>query len=418
MYKFAHLSDCHLGANRDPVLENLELAAFNRALDLCIQEKVDFILIAGDLFHANIPDMYVTNEAVKKMREINDKGIPIYVIYGSHDYSPNETSMIDVLDSAGIIKKIVKGEVIEDKLKLEFFIDPKTKAKLTGISARKIGLEKSYFEILDHESLEKEDGFKIFAFHSAVSELKPEYLGQMESIPVSFLPKGFNYYAGGHIHQRCEASLPGYERIVYPGVLFAGYPRDLEQSAKDMKRGFFIVSFENELKDVVFKEVSVAQYVHFEYDVSNKNSTQAKKDLLEKLNDLQVENKLVVLKIKGELSGGKTSDISTSEIRNLLIKNGAIYVSINRYGLTSREYMAIKVAGEDVSTIEERLFRENIGAINVSKKELKGEEGTRLALDLLKVLRQEQKLNESKKDYTERIQRMVLGVLGLKEGVK
>ncbi|MEM2914855.1 MAG: exonuclease SbcCD subunit D [Candidatus Bathyarchaeia archaeon] len=418
MFKFAHLSDCHIGANRDPVLENLELSAFNKALDICVQEKVDFILITGDLFHANIPDMHITNEAVKKMREIKDRGIPIYVIYGSHDYSPNETSMIDVLDSAGLIKKIVKGEVVEDWLKLEFFIDPKTKAKLTGISARKIGLEKGYFEILDRESLERETGFKIFAFHSAISELKPEYLVQMDSIPVSLLPKGFDYYAGGHIHQCCEASLPEYERIVYPGALFAGYPRDLEQSAKGVKRGFFIVSFEDEVKDVRFKEVSVTHYVYFEYDVSNKNSTQAKKDLLGKLNDLQVEDKLVVIKIKGELSGGKTSDISTSEIRNVLIKNGAIYVSINRYGLTSREYTAIKVAGEDISTIEERLFRENIGVVNVSKKGLKGEEGTRLALDLLKVLRQEQKMNELKKDYMERIQRMVLDVLGLEEVVK
>jgi DNA repair exonuclease SbcCD nuclease subunit len=416
MYKFAHLSDCHIGANREPVLESLELAAFSRALDICIQEKVDFILITGDLFHANIPDMRVTNEAVKKMKEVRDKGIPIYVIYGSHDYSPNQTSMIDILDSAGLIKKIVKGKVVEGKLKLEFFVDPKTKAKLVGIPARKVGMEKKYYEILDHELLEKEEGFKIFAFHSAISELKPEFLAEMEAIPLSYVPKGFDYYAGGHIHQYYEASLPDYKKIVYPGALFAGYPRDFEQSAKGVKRGFLIVYFRDKVEAVKFHEVPVCGYAYFEYDVTNKNSIQAKKDLLEKISKIDVKGKLVVVKVKGELSGGRTSDISTSEIRSLLTENGALYVVMNRYGLTSKEYAAIKVMGEDISAIENRVLKENIGMVKVSNEELKGEKGAKLASDLLRVLRQEQKMNESKKDYMERIQKMAIEVLGL-EGV-
>jgi len=417
MYKFAHLADCHIGANRDPVLENLELTAFKKAFDSCIQEKVDFIIITGDLFHANIPDMHVTNETVKKMKEARDRGIPIYIIYGSHDYSPNETSIIDILDSTGLIKKIVKGEVVEGNLKLEFFTDPKTKAKLAGISARKGGLEKNYFEILDRDSLEKEPSFKIFAFHSAISELKPEYLAQMESIPVSLLPKGFNYYAGGHVHQCCETSLQGYARIVYPGTLFAGSPKDFEHSAKGVKRGFYIVSFEDKIEDIQFKEVSVCECLYSEYDASNKNSTQARKELLEELRKIQAEGKLIVAKIKGELSGGKTSEISSSEIRSLLMERGAVYVSINRYGLTSKEFIPVKVMGEDISAIENKLLKENVGAVKVSNEALQDEKGAKLAAELLKALRQEQKLNEAKKDYLERIQKQALEVLEL-EGLK
>jgi len=74
--------------------------------------------------------------------------------------------------------------------------------------------------------------------------------------------------------------------------------------------------------------------------------------------------------------------------------------------------------GEDIPAIETRLLRENIGAVKVSSEELKGENGTRLAVDILKVLRQEQKLNESKKDYLERIQKMALEVLRLEEVFK
>jgi exonuclease SbcD len=413
MFKFAHLADCHIGANRGPVLEKLELRAFSKAMDVCMWERVDFVLISGDLFHANLPDMFVANEAVKKMKEVRDAGIPIYVIYGSHDYSPNGTSIIDILDSTGLVKKVVKGEDVDGKLRLEVFTDPKTKAKLVGLSGRKAGLEKNYYEILDREYLEMQPGFKIFAFHSAISELKPEFLAQMESIPVSLLPKGFDYYASGHVHRRIESGFPGYERIVFPGTLFAGYSRDLEDSARGEKRGFYLVSFDDKVEDVKFIEVPVCEFEYFEYDVKDKNVLQAKKDLLDKLGKIMAENKVVVVKIKGELAGGKTSEISSSEIRDLLKDNGALEVIINRYGLTSKEYAAVKVAGEDSSAIEARLLRENIGAIKVSIEELKTDRGAKLAEDLLKILRQGQKVNETKKDYEERVQKHAWDMLGL-----
>jgi hypothetical protein len=415
MFKFAHIADCHIGANRDPVLEKLEVAAFSKAMETCVQEQVDFVLISGDLFHANLPDMHVANEAVKKMKEVRDAGIPIYVIYGSHDYSPNATSIIDVLDSTGLIKKVVKGEVVDGKLRLGVFVDPKTKAKLIGISGRKAGLEKNYFEILDREGLEAEQGFKIFAFHSAVSELKPELLAQMESIPVSLLPKGFDYYASGHVHRRTESGFPGYDRVVFPGTLFAGYPRDLEDTAKGEERGFYIVYFDDIVQDVKFIEVSVCGFEYFEYDVTDKNSVQAKKALLEKLGNIEVKDKIAVIKIRGTLSGGKTSEVSSSEIRDLLKDNGALDVIVNRYGLTSQDYTAVTVMGEDIPAVESRLLRENIGAVKVSVDELKADKGAKLAVELLKILRQEQRVNETKKDYEERVQKHAWASLGLRD---
>ena len=415
MFKFAHIADCHIGANRDPTLRDLELSAFRAAVDRCIEERVNFILITGDLFHVNVPDMGAANEAVKKLREAKEAGIEIYAIYGSHDYSPNETSMIDVLDSAGLIRKVTRGRMVEGKLRLEFITDPGTGAKLAGLSARKRGIERDFFELLDRETLAREKGFKVFAFHSALTELKPGYLARMESIPLSLLPRGFDYYAGGHIHQHLLAQMPGYGKIGYPGPLFAGYPRDLELSARGEKRGFYIVYFEERVKDIRFVEIPICQYVYVEYDANGKNSAEAQRELLERLAELDVEGKLVVLRIKGELSGGKTSDISSARIRSLLAEKGALYVSINRFALTSKEYVSIRVSGEDATTIENRLFRENIGAVKVSNSTLKGEAGVKLAMELLKVLRQPQKLNEAKKDYEGRILREAVEALQLRE---
>ncbi len=140
MFKFAHIADCHIGANRAPALETLELAAFSKAMEICVQEKVDFVLISGDLFHANLPDMHVANEAVKKMRQVKDAGIPIYVIYGSHDYSPNDTSIIDILESTGLIKKIVKGEDVDGKLRLGSVHGSEDESEARGNIGQKSGI--------------------------------------------------------------------------------------------------------------------------------------------------------------------------------------------------------------------------------------------------------------------------------------
>ena len=98
MFKFAHLADIHLGANRNPILETMEIEKFNRAMNKCMEEKVDFILICGDLFHIGIPDMSIVKNCVLKLKELYDQGIPVYVIFGSHDYNPNVDSIVDILE--------------------------------------------------------------------------------------------------------------------------------------------------------------------------------------------------------------------------------------------------------------------------------------------------------------------------------
>jgi len=415
MHQFAHMADVHLGANRHGKMAELEIGAFVRAMDMCITRKVDFIVISGDLFHVGVPsDLNTVRQAVAKMREVTEHGIRIYAIYGSHDYTPTSTSIIDVIESAGLLTKIVKPQVIDGTLKLECVEDARTGAKLVGISARRMGLEREYYDMLDREELERLDGFKIFAFHSGIDELKPEYLSRMDSIPISLFPKGFDYYAGGHVHQHSEHRLPGYDRIVFPGPLFAGYGRDFEFTAKGERRGFYIVSFDQTVTDVEFVETVLVESVYKEYNLTGFNSSRAQDTLAESFGRLDVDGKIVVLKIRGELSGGKTSDIDFVHLQNLLYDRGAVDVHLGRRGLTSADYAAITVAGEDVTVIEERLFKENVGTVHTNIPELQGDSGVKLSLELLRVLKEDKSPAENKKEYEARMIKDAFGVLQLK----
>lgn len=116
-----------------------------------------------------------------------------------------------------------------------------------------------------------------------------------------------------------------------------------------------------------------------------------------------MKGKFALVKVFGELAGGKTSDLKFAELKKLLSEKGAIHIDINRFGLVSKEYANMKVAGEDIGGIEDRLFKENIGAVKLSNADLKGEHGTKLAHELLKIVRQEAKTGETKKDYNMRV---------------
>ena len=223
MYKFAHLSDCHLGYQKQSSLQQIEESIFQSVIDECIKRKVDFVLIPGDLFHINIPEMRVQKFAFREFRKLHESGIPVYVVYGSHDFSPVSNSVIDLLTESGYLTKVsIQKDVSEDKIVLGFTQDPKTNAKIVGLPGLSAGKELEYYQKLDRDILEIEEGFKIFLFHAGINELKTESVGESEFMPISFLPKGFDYYAGGHVHSFSMQEIKGYGKIAYSGTYICG----------------------------------------------------------------------------------------------------------------------------------------------------------------------------------------------------
>jgi len=85
--KFAHIGDCHLGGWRQPELKELNFKHFQEAIRRCIKEKVDFILVAGDLFDSPYPPIDTLKQTFEEFRKIKEANISVFLIAGSHDYS-------------------------------------------------------------------------------------------------------------------------------------------------------------------------------------------------------------------------------------------------------------------------------------------------------------------------------------------
>ncbi len=391
--KFAHLADCHIGSWREPKLRTISAKAFEKAIDLSIEKNVDFILIAGDLFNTSLPSIDSLKIAVKKLKELRDKGIGVYAIAGSHDFSPSGKTMLDVLENAGLLINVAKGKEIDGKLKLEFTIDKKTNAKITGLIGRRRGLEKSYYEELIREELEKENGYKIFLFHSLLSELKPKELEQADSQPLSLLPKNFNYYAGGHPHIILNKRIEGYGIIAYPGPLFPNNFKELENLGNG---GFYIVD-ENK---ITYEPIQVYNTFNITIDANKKTPEQIYNEIIENIKDKEFNDTIVTIRVEGELSSGKPNEINFKDIFNKLYEKSAYFVMKNTSALLSKEFEEIKIDARNIEDIENKLIKEHLGQIKIEG--LSKEKEETLIKEMIRVLSHERG-DEKLADFERRI---------------
>ncbi|MDW0144729.1 MAG: DNA repair exonuclease [Nitrososphaeraceae archaeon] len=412
MYKFAHITDCHLGSWRNPKLRDLNLQAFEKSISISIKEQVDFILITGDFFDVNIPQLAPVKRAVEILKQARDSGIAVYMIYGSHDFNTANISMIDILHSAELFIKPTDFQTNTNSLILKFFVDKKTGAKITGISGRKVGLDREIYEKLDKKNLEMEDGFKIFLLHKGIQEILPLDMNFRDSLPISLVPKGFDYYGGGHIHKRVEKKING-SVIVYPGPLFGSSFQDLEETAKGEKRGFYIISFDKKILDCRFIEINLVDILYNEIVSSKWNSESLEDEITKNISGLEVKNKIVLIKVKGKLLG-KRSNIDFGKFSLDISNRGALMSFINTNNLSTDETKVIAVHSDNKFDIEREIFHESIKNFQsepalsdkVKKQinsKLTGKTGESISISLLEILRNEKLENENTSTYDDRI---------------
>jgi DNA repair exonuclease SbcCD nuclease subunit len=92
MFRFLHLADVHLDTRflgRSSALRQLlrdsQFKAFKRAINLALSEKVDAVLIAGDLFDNERLSFATERFLLEQIHRLFDAGIPSVYATGNHD---------------------------------------------------------------------------------------------------------------------------------------------------------------------------------------------------------------------------------------------------------------------------------------------------------------------------------------------
>lgn len=423
--KFAHISDVHLGAWRNERLNELGYKAFEKTVTTIIEEGVDFVIIGGDLYDVSNPKVEVIDLATKELKKLKDNEIPVYGIQGSHDFSPSNKSMIRPLITAGLFIDVSKRDPTEeDKLRLKFFQDDKTKIKLTGLRARKRSLEIEDYHNLDRESLEAEKGPKIFVLHTMLNELKPKEFKDMESAPKSLLPQNFDYYAGGHLHKTLPDKLKEggislqiseKNNIIYPGCVF---PTDFRELERIKHGGFCFVSGEikGEKLDlkVKFNPIKVIDIENISLDCTNKSVSAVLSKLKDELSNRNCQDKIVTIRLFGSLSSGKTYDIKSNEIIQNFKDKGAYEVLINKNALTTVEYQAISVsAGKTNEEIEATLIKEHANKVKI--KDFPNIKIEKKIYQLLSTLGTERQIGTKVMSYNESLKQTFLSIFEIQK---
>ena len=335
MARFAHIADVHLGGWKQQPMQDLNFQSFKKAIDICINSKLEFVLIAGDLFDSAYPPIEILKETFAEFRRLKEANIPCFIIAGSHDYSVSGKTFLDVLEKAGFCKNVTDFEVIEkqrfpsprdsesQKEKDTIILNP---TLFGGVAIYGYPGKKSGLEIDDLRRVKLNDApgmFKIFMLHTTIDKAKGTL--PIDAIETDLLPKA-DYYALGHLHIDFQ-----YQNFIYPGPIFPNNFQELE----DLNYGSFYIidtESENSLRKV---ELKIKEIVSIELEI--KNTLSATEKIIDELKDKELEDKIVLLRIRGELENGKISDIKFVKIEEFVKEKQAYFLLRNTHDLKSKE---------------------------------------------------------------------------------
>ncbi len=384
MVKFAHLADIHLGGWKQLPLQELNLRSFESAIDICIKEKMDFVLIAGDLFDSAFPPIDVLKETFRIFRKLHDARIPCFIIAGSHDYSVSGKTFLDVLEKSGFCKNVADFEEKEEKIILNPTI-------YKGVAVYGYPGKTSGMEIGDLRKAELNDApgmFKILMLHTTIDKAKGNL--PIDSLEISKLPPA-DYYALGHLHIDFQ-----YENFIYPGPVFPNNFQELE----DLQYGRFLIIDTNnsggESGGMVKKiPIKLKEIASFEIEIDN--ALTATEKIISEMEKKDIEDKIVLLRLHGVLEIGKNSDIKFSQIEEAVKRRKAYFFLRNTHELKSKEAdLELEISEAEDALIIEKETIESYSEQNISSL-------NKYILPFMKILSTEKQEGETTESFTQRL---------------
>ena len=225
--KIIHVADLHLDSKMTANLDNIKakerrselLITFNNMITYAVKNKVNAIIIAGDLFDTKNVSMAAKN-AVKGAIE-NNPDIDFYYLKGNHDAE----SFLAGLETVPGNLKMFGESWISYELDDDIVI--------TGVE-----LDKKNSKSIYNSLVLNMDKFNIVTLHGQESEHQKK--DKAETINISELRnKGIDYLALGHIHAYKEATLDARGIYCYPGCLEG---RGFDECGE---HGFVVLDIEN-----------------------------------------------------------------------------------------------------------------------------------------------------------------------------
>lgn len=373
--RFIHTADIHLGKTyRNSPGERERYEDFFHCLaaivDEAVREKVDFVLICGDLFHTGqiLPRTFA--RTIETLQPLKDAGIPCIAIEGNHDWihRRDNISWMEALSEMGYIRLLRPSRTGEGGYVFEPF-DKETGAgghvEIGGLNIYGLGYiganAGSHVERIC-EAVTTENN--LLLFHVGVWRYSPVEIGNMKIEEALPLAEKFGYVALGHGHKPYVIETPEGRPFAYnPGA-----PERVNFGEENYAKGFYFVTVEEGVFTPEFRPGNPRPMLVETVDLDGAEDSDSAlerfreqvREKLAGLNDIRAP--LLELKLAGRV-GFHPFELGREQLRSALEELAApLHVEIkNRLSLKSKTGGADAVK-KSLAEIENDVLHELIGA--------------------------------------------------------
>ncbi|WP_160647999.1 metallophosphoesterase family protein [Chengkuizengella marina] len=284
-FRFIHAADLHLdspfkGYMNIPseeitsYIKNSTFIALQAMVDLAIREKVQFIVLSGDIFDLADRSLRAQIRFQKEMLKLGEYNIQVFIIHGNHD--PEDGSRADLqwpdhihFFPSNQVEMIPAYDTNGQEIAHIYGISYPTKSVTSNLTKK--------FNITDVNQ------YNIALLHTNLDG-NPNHDNYAPSQKEDLLQLAVNYWALGHIHSR--QIVHENPHIVYPGNIQGRSVRELGE------RGCYIIDVdETKATRLTFVSLEAVRWIHHKIKITDLKNEQDLKNIIDKQLKILEEDK-------------------------------------------------------------------------------------------------------------------------------
>jgi DNA repair protein SbcD/Mre11 len=348
-FRFIHTGDIHLDSplkglsgQQGAVAERIRTAsrvALDNLVGQAIEEDVNFVIIAGDLYDGDWRDYQTGLFFVKQMGRLAHAGIPVFLLYGNHDAENQITRRLTLPSNVRVFSA----------RKAETFLIEHLDVALHGQSFRQRDVADNLVPVYPSPIA---DCFNIGVLHTCLGGMA----GHANYAPCSIedvVNKGYQYWALAHVHQ--AAVLHREPHVVFCGNLQGRHIRE-----SGPKGASLVVVEDGQIDEISPMYVDCVRWIHLRVSVDQCSTSADVIDLVRQVLEGAVEHEA-----QGRLLACRI------ELTGQTRLHGELVASADH--LLAEARAAALGLGEEVAWIERLVIATRSPEETVSRKDALGE---------------------------------------------
>ncbi len=213
-FRFVHAADLHLDSpfrgltphrGLQPLFQGTTLKALSRIVNLCLREKVDFLVLAGDLYDTEDRSVRARLALRDEVARLDQAGIRTFIVHGNHDPLTADAGTLAFPPSVKVFGASWEEVAVP--------------APGGGVLCRVQGISyprEAVTEDLSRHFSRQGPEFTVGLLHANVGGAA-DHANYAPCTAEGLAARQLDYWALGHVHTRTELKLGNGALAVYPG---------------------------------------------------------------------------------------------------------------------------------------------------------------------------------------------------------